>query len=267
MVFIDDKMLGSVSFPNHEEFAPARDLTLTVNVSVDKLLQAKADGDHSAGMNLLAWNEGDGHWMIGEHANSSGRRPIRITTNLNTTTHGRATAQVGGELYLYKGCWIGNTSQARFFRGFTQEPTSGEVSRGDKYWNYNPAEAGAPAGWRVVTGGVLGSTAVLEEYFYAPNLPGDHPGYTLRPKSDGGSRVQWREAAKAGTDTIADAASTVVVAFTNALANANYAVALSVDGDERVWVTSKTASGFTINRAASAGARAVDWTATPHEDL
>ncbi len=144
---------------------------------------------------------------------------------------------------------------------------SGDVARGDKWWNYNPIVPGDPAGWRATTAGTVGSDAILEEYFYLPDLPADHPGYNIRPKVDGANRVQWREAAKAGTDTIADTASTVAVAFTTALASANYSVALAADGDERVWVTLKTASGFTLNRLATSGARAIDWTATPHEDL
>ncbi len=51
------------------------------------------------------------------------------------------------------------------------------------------------------------------------------------------------------------------------MSSANYSVALSADGDERVWVTLKTPAGFTLNRLATAGARAIDWTVTPHEDL
>ncbi len=102
---------------------------------------------------------------------------------------------------------------------------------------------------------------------YLPDLPGDHPGYNIRPKSDGTNRVEWREAAKAGTGTIADTASTVAVSFSTAFASANYSVALSAAGDERVWVTAKTASGFTLNRAGTTGARAVDWTVAPHENL
>jgi hypothetical protein len=81
------------------------------------------------------------------------------------------------------------------------------------------------------------------------------------------NRVEWRDAPKAGGATIANTASTQAVAFTTAFGSANYAVALSADGDERVWVTAKTAAGFTLNRAGTAGARAVDWTATPHENL
>ncbi len=71
---------------------------------------------------------------------------------------------------------------------------------------------------------------------------------------------------RAGTGTIVDTASSIAVTFATARADANYSVALSADGDERVWVTSKTAGGFTLNRLATLGARAIDWTATPHED-
>jgi hypothetical protein len=71
---------------------------------------------------------------------------------------------------------------------------------------------------------------------------------------------------RAGSDTIVDTASTIAVTFATAGADANYSVAISVDGDERVWVTAKAASGFTLNRLGTSGARVVDWTATPHED-
>jgi len=237
-------------------------------VATDKLFSFSAAGDHPSGVNFLAWDEATGHLLIGEHANLGSRRPIRITTDLNTTTHGRSSAQSGGELYFYKGFWIGpNNALTRYFGGFTIKPASGNVARGDKWWNYIPTAPGDIAGWRATTSGDVGAGAVIEEFFYLPDLPGDHPGYNIRPKSDGATKVQWREAAKAGADTIADAASSVAVTFATAFASANYAVALSADGDERVWVTAKTATGFTLNRAATSGARSIDWTATPHEDL
>ncbi|MFQ5565067.1 MAG: hypothetical protein ACE5EU_01745 [Paracoccaceae bacterium] len=74
------------------------------------------------------------------------------------------------------------------------------------------------------------------------------------------------EPARAGSATIADTASTAAITFATARADANYAVALSADGDERVWVTAKSATGFTVNRLATAGTRVVDWTVTPHKD-
>ncbi len=73
--------------------------------------------------------------------------------------------------------------------------------------------------------------------------------------------------AKAGTDTIADAATTVAVTFVTDYNNTNYSVALAVDGNEHVWVTAKAVTGFTFNRAASSGARVVDWTTTVHKNL
>lgn len=266
----DGEIRGKIRFPNHDtdDYAPSREMSLVINASPEKLLTLAVEGDHAAGMNIVAWDEVSGHMIIGEHANVSSRRPIRITTNLNATTHGRSSAQVGGELYFYKGFWAGgNSTVARWFAGFNSGFVGGsDAARGDKVWNYNPS-SGDVAGWRVTTAGTVGSTAVIEEYFYLPDLPGGHPGYNIRPKSDGANKVEWREAAKAGTDTIADAAATVAVTFATAYASANYSVALSADGDERVWVTAKTASGFTLNRLATSGARAVDWTATPYEDL
>ena len=45
----------------------------------------------------------------------------------------------------------------------------------------------------------------------------------------------------------------------------------SAQGDDITYLVDrsdgKTASGFTLNRAGTTGARAVDWTVTPHEDL
>ncbi len=73
--------------------------------------------------------------------------------------------------------------------------------------------------------------------------------------------------AKAGTDTIADSATTEAVTFSTDSTSINYSVALAADGNELVWVTSKVVSGFTLNRSASSGARVVDWTVTLHNNL
>jgi hypothetical protein len=261
---------GSMTFSNDETFfaTSARDLDLKINPGLNKLLSASATGDGSGGINLVAWDETDKHYLIGEHRNLGSRRPIKITSDLNTITHGRASAQAGGELYLHKGVWIGaNSFDARFFAGFRLKPTSGDWARGDVSWNRNPTVPGDPAGWRITTAGTIGAGAVQEEFFYLPDLPADQPGYNVRPKADGSNRVEWREAAKAGAGTIANTASTAAVTFATAFPDANYAVAVSTDGDERVWVTAKTASGFTLNRAGTTGARAVDWTVTLYENL
>lgn len=262
---VDGVLRGIVRAHNHLLYAPTRDLSLEVNPAVAHLLKLKAGGDHVSGLNLAAWDEATGHWLIGEHANSAARRPIRITTDLNTQTYGRAAPLAGGELSLQKGAWIGNGGNTRWFKGFDAKPASGTFGRGDKVWNFNPIVPGDPAGWRITTAGAIGSGAVMEEFFYLPDLPANR-GKLARPHTVS-NRVEWRDAPKAGGATIANTASTQAVAFTTAFGSANYAVALSADGDERVWVTAKTAAGFTLNRAGTAGARAVDWTATPHENL
>ncbi len=260
----DSNITGTVDFRPSVEEAVSKQVI--IHKSAGSLLTFKIEGDHSGGT-TIGWDEALGQ-IIFQHGNLAARRPIRLTTDLNTEDHGRATAQGGGEVLFYKGCWIGNgQNQARFFGGFSTKPTGGEVAPGDKWWSSWPTK-GTAAGWRVISPGTVGEDAVLEEFYYLPDLPGDNPGYNIRPK-DGGTpaSVEWREAAKAGTDTILDTAATVAVAFTTAFASANYSVALTPDGDERVWVSAKATTGFTINRLATSGARAVDWTATPHEDL
>ena len=258
--YADGEIVGAVSMKNATE-----GLQLNFNWTTNKLINADAPGDHSSGLNLLAWDGQD--YLIGEHANLNARRPIRITSQLNTKTFGRPSAIGAGNVLFYKGIWIGNGGgRAKHFRGFDVKPAAGEWARGDVVWNYNPTVPGDAAGWRVTTGGAIGTDpVVVEEFFYAPDLPADR-GATLRPHPTA-NRVEWRPAPKAGTATIADAASSVAVTFATPFADAGYAVAITTDGDERVWVTGKTATGFTLNRAGTVGARVVDWTATPLEDL
>ena len=71
---------------------------------------------------------------------------------------------------------------------------------------------------------------------------------------------------KAGSDTIANTASTQAIAFATAFSDNNYAISIAADGDERVWITSKSASGFTVNRTGTTGDRVVYWQATPDRD-
>ena len=242
-------------------------LNVKLNWAANKLIGSNAPGDHGSGLNLFAWDGTEGHYLIGEHANLAARRPIRITSDANTRTMGRSAPLKGGELFLMKGAWITSTNfqEARYFAGFRAKPAGGEYQRGDKIWNYDPATPGDPAGWRITTTGTVGVDAVMEEYFYVPELPADR-GQVLRPHATA-NRVEWRPAPKAGTATIADTASSVAVTFATAFPDANYAVSVTPDGDEAIWVTNKTASGFTLNRAGTTGARSIDWTATPHEDL
>jgi len=263
--FVDGDLRGVVKVKNHQLFAPARDLEVRLNAAVNHLVKLLANGDHVSGLNLVAWDEAAGQWMV-EHANSGSRRPIRFTTDLNTMTHGRASAQTGGELYFHKGFWIGNgAGQAKWFGGFRAKPTSGDHARGDLMLNYNPIAPGDPAGWRITTAGSIGAGAVLEEYFFLPDLPANR-GKAIRPHASS-NRVEWRDAAKAGSATISGGSGSQAISFTTAFADANYAVTLSPNGDELVWVTAKTASGFTVNRSGVAGTRGVDWAAITYENL
>ena len=74
------------------------------------------------------------------------------------------------------------------------------------------------------------------------------------------------EIALAGSATILNTTSTIGVTFNTARADANYAVAISTDGDERVWVTARATTGFTLNRSGTSGARVVDWIVAPDND-
>lgn len=82
-----------------------------------------------------------------------------------------------------------------------------------------------------------------------------------------GTAIEWATGPKAGTDTILNTNASVSVSFATAFPDANYAVGLTPDGDENVWITNKVAGGFDINRLGTSGARAVDWIARPYEDL
>ena len=62
-----------------------------------------------------------------------------------------------------------------------------------------------------------------------------------------------------GTATIPDAASTVVV--THGLRAAPNSVVVTPRGNESLWVSARTASNFTVSRAGTAGALALDWQA------
>ncbi len=99
-----------------------------------------------------------------------------------------------------------------------------------------------------------------------PNIPTGFLGGRLRANA-AETGIEWVEGPKRGTDTIASAASTVAVTFATAFATANFAVAVAPALEEVVWVTSKAATGFTLNRSNTAATLAVDWTAGLYEDL
>nr|HNI00590.1 hypothetical protein [Rhodocyclaceae bacterium] len=61
----------------------------------------------------------------------------------------------------------------------------------------------------------------------------------------------------AGTATIADAATTVVV--THGLRASPNCVVVTPRGNEAVWVSARTSTTFTVSRSGTAGALDVDW--------
>ena len=151
IVHVGNTIVGSLDFPNHDTaaFAPDRDLTLQVNPSTDHLLKALAGSDHSKGMNVLSWDETNGQWLIGEHGNLSARRPVRITTDLNTETGGRSAALIGGRVLFNQGLWLGGG--VLHLNNATAAATTGDRAKGEFDFNRNPA-AGDPAGWFCTTG-------------------------------------------------------------------------------------------------------------------
>lgn len=154
---------GSMTFSNDETFfeTSTRDIDLKINPSVNKMLRAVASGDDSNGINLVAWDETDKHYLICEHSNAASRRPIRITSNLSTNTAGRASALDGGEVMFLKGIFVGDgLSAIRHMTNDTAAPTSDEHARGEIVWNRN-ASTGAAFGWVCVTAGTPGTWVEL----------------------------------------------------------------------------------------------------------
>ncbi|GEM_PF-1635750 len=62
-----------------------------------------------------------------------------------------------------------------------------------------------------------------------------------------------------GQATLNAGTGSLVVTFPTAEPDASYYILLTGDGDNRLWVTNKTATSFTINRSSTTGIRKVDW--------
>ncbi len=224
----------------------------------DKLITVRVSDDGGSAIPIVSYDRTFDGWRVGA---------MLVTGITNSDSYGRASALPSQKTVFDAGVWIGNgAARARFFGGMVANaPASGETATGDFWLNYAPTNSGAVGGFRTITAGTFGTDAVSHEFFFVPNLPSDK-GAVLRPHTSQ-NVVEWRAAPKAGTDTIANSSATVAVSFATDFASANYSIGLSSDGDEEIWVTSKAVGGFTLNRAGTSGARAVDWTATPHEDL
>lgn len=160
LIFDDDTIVGKVIFPNHQRFAAARDLDLRINPSANKIISLQAEGDKSGGLNLLAWDETEGHFLIGEHGNLGARRPIRLTSDLATATYGRASAVTGCEVVFHQGIFLGVGTGARHMINGTAAPTSGEHGRGEIVWNRNLA-VGSPIGWGCTVAGTPGTWVAM----------------------------------------------------------------------------------------------------------
>jgi hypothetical protein len=194
---------------------------------------------------------------------SGGSWPIEITTAQSTVDAGRGSADgpKQGDVVFPNGLFVGSSINARFIGTLNNTPSSGKHARGDFYFN-NSTTTGKHLGWVCSVNGTPGQ---WKPVYFAPDVTGNKAARLRVNTAE--DAAEWTEGPKAGTDTIADTSATVAVTLATAFASANYSVALAADGDERVWVTSKATTGFTLNRLATSGARAVDWTATPLEDL
>ncbi|GEM_PF-5011438 len=62
-----------------------------------------------------------------------------------------------------------------------------------------------------------------------------------------------------GQATLSAGTGSLAVTFPTAEPDASYYIQLTGDGNDTLWVTNKTATGFTINRSATTGTRIVDW--------
>ncbi len=154
---IDTTLHGALEMRNHAQHTPPRELTLRFNNAANKLINFKVEGDVSTGLNLLAWDETEKQFMIGEHANSGSRRPIRITSDLTTRVYGRASAFSAGNVAFHQGIILGSSAGgARHMTNDTAAPTSGEHGQGEIVWNRS-ATAGGKIGFVCVSGGTPGN--------------------------------------------------------------------------------------------------------------
>jgi hypothetical protein len=62
-----------------------------------------------------------------------------------------------------------------------------------------------------------------------------------------------------GCHKLSAGTGSIVVTFPAAEPDAFYYIQLTGDGNQTLWVTNETATGFTINRSATTGTRKVNW--------
>jgi hypothetical protein len=151
------KMGGQVSFSNSDTFpkTATRSIELSINRGYEKALRLDVDSQF---MTLLAWDEADDAYLIGEVNNSTASRPIAITGTASSASFGgRSTALGSGEVVFGKGLFVGDHRfNARHLTNGLAAPTTGAHARGELVWNRNAA-AGAPLGWACTATGTPGT--------------------------------------------------------------------------------------------------------------
>jgi hypothetical protein len=127
----------------------------TQNTSTTGVHGYVAYGDLGNGLQFN-WDNTNGCWMY-EHANSVGRVPFRLTTNLNSITCGLLTAPLGGQIIFGQGFYLGSsTTNARLVSNGTAAPTTGYHALGERWFNISPAPGGNSE-WVCTTAGYAGT--------------------------------------------------------------------------------------------------------------
>lgn len=114
-----------------------------------------AAGDIGNGLQFN-WDNANGCWMY-QHANSTGRVPFRVTTNLNGILCGLLTAPLGGQVIFGQGFYLGSsTTNARLVSNGTAAPTTGYHAIGERIFNIS-AVPGGNSDWQCTTAGYIGT--------------------------------------------------------------------------------------------------------------
>jgi hypothetical protein len=94
-----------------------------------------------------------------------GTDAMRITQASSTSAFGRTDAQGGGNVHIVR-LFVGTSvANARQISVGTAAPTTGQAARGDFVLNRNCTSSSTPFGWRCVTGGTNGVSAVWQAVY------------------------------------------------------------------------------------------------------
>ena len=152
------KIVGQTAFSNSDTFfkTSTRLLDLEINRQYEKLVRLKITANDF--MTLLAWDEVDDVFVIGEYNNSTSLRPIRITSATSTAmTGGRASPLGGGQVIFGQGLFFGDSRfNARHMTNGIAAPAAGEHAQGEIVWNRSAA-SGKVLGWVCAASGVPGT--------------------------------------------------------------------------------------------------------------